>query len=977
VIRQILLLVGSCALLVVGAAQSGKPGIPASKPSVEREIDFNRDVRPILSNSCFKCHGPDAATVAAGLRLDTFEGATKDRNGRRGIVPGNPAESRIFARVAHEDPDLRMPPPDGGVPELTADQIEILRLWIERGAKYDKHWSFVPPRKPALPPVSDPGWVKNPIDRFVLAKLDASGLKPAPEADRGTLARRASLALTGLPPSPEELQAFQADAAPGAYERYVDRLIASPAYGEHQARFWLDAVRYGDTHGLHLDNERSIYPYRDWVIRAFNDDVPYNDFAVWQIAGDMLPKPTQDQLVATGYVRMNPTTNEGGAIEAEFLAKNTFDRVETTSTIFLGLTVGCARCHDHKYDPISHRDYFRLFAFFNSTADSPLDGNLLLPAPAIVAATTEQHRQLKFYERHLAEATSKVSLEDALSWLKAAWQPAVTTGNWRVSGPYRGGNFDEAFATAYPPEKGEGEWRPLDLRIGQAVSPVVGAENSAAYVSGTITAAGDRELGLRLSSDDGLRLWVNGELVHSNRVLRGLEPIDDVRIKLKAGENTLLFKVVNGGAGDGLTVRLGSAFDNRIEAQHQAWVQPGQQDRDPQALRQLYLEAGPENEQTKWYRSLAQRKTQFEAGLPQTLIARELEAPRKAHILRRGEYDQPQEEVDRGIPEIFGELPSTLSNDRLGLARWLVSDGNPLLARVTVNRIWQQHFGNGIVKTPEDFGAQGDWPANRPLLDYLAVTFREQGWSMKRLHRAIVTSASFRQASVVTPEKLEKDPENRLASRGPRYRLDAEVIRDAKLAASGLLNRRMGGRGFKPYQPDGIWEAIAFTDSTTARYVRDTGPDIYRRSLYLFWKRTAPHPVMMAFDAPMRESCVVGRSRTNTPLQALVTLNEPMMVESARVLGETLLAVPGSDRQRLEKLFLLTVSRKPTARESEILLSALDRHRTRFAADPKEALQLLSIGDTKRNEALDPASAAAWAVVCNTVMNTDEFLTMN
>jgi hypothetical protein len=685
-----------------------------------------------------------------------------------------------------------MPPKDAGVSALTKDQIATLRTWIAQGARYEEHWSFVPPTLPKFPLVSNPKWARNLIDTFILEKLDKAGLKPEPEADKDTLALRAAQTLTGLPPTPTELDDFRKDVKPAAYERYVDRLMAKPEYGEHQARYWLDAVRYGDTHGLQLDNERAIYPYRDWVINAFNNDLPFDQFAKWQLAGDLLPNPTTDQLVATGYVRMNLTTNEGGAIPEEFLARNTFDRVDTTSTAFLGLTVGCAKCHDHKYDPIKQDDYYGLYAYFDSTQDEPLDGNIALPPPVIQATTKQQERQLATIDKEMS-------------------------------------------------------------------------------------------------------------------VLKG--------------------------------------------------------DQDPFSV--------------ALYRRLAKKRNHIADQAPMTLIARELAAPRPTFILKRGQYDQKGAPVTRHIPPALGKMPQGLPNNRLGFAGWLTEPSNPLVARVFVNRLWQQHFGTGIVKTVEDFGNQGEWPQNQALLDYLAIKFVKNGWSVKKLNRLIVTSAAFRQSSRITPQKLSKDPENRLTSRGPRYRLDAEVIRDKALDVAGLLVEKIGGHGVKPYQPEGIWESSSDPASSTHVYVRDKGSDIYRRSLYLFWKRTSPPPVMVTLDAPLRDTCIVRRSSTDTPLQALTILNETAFLESSRMLALRVLGSSGTDGQRLDRLFDLTLGRRPRPAELKLLQASLARYRQSYRNNRPAAEQLLHVGDAPQSNSIPASEQATWMIVCSTLVNTDEFITQH
>lgn len=964
---QLAILLSSLSVFAVGVRPqtTSKPQTPAALPPP----NFNKDVQPILSESCFTCHGPDAGTAAGGLRLDTFADATK-----RAITPGKPDESRLMMRVTSTIDAIRMPPTKSGHKALTTAQVDILRRWIAAGAKYDQHWSLVPPKKPVIPGVSDFAWPKGFIDRFVMAQLDKNKLKPEPEADRATLLQRASLTLTGLPPTPEELDTYLADKTEGAYERAVDRLLASPRYGEHQARYWLDAVRYGDTHGLHLDNERGIFPYRDWVIDAFNRDLPFDKFTLWQFAGDLLPNPTREQLLATGYIRMNPTTAEGGAIEEEFQAKNTFDRVDTTSTVYLGMTVACARCHDHKYDPITQKDYYRLFAFFNSTAEKPLDDNALLPPPVVDVPSPAQEQQMQAYQRQIANLEQGVNKTEALAWLLRADVQTLKLEDGEISSVYPAANFEAAFATAFEPESGAGTWKPQAIETGKSLAGLIGKDNAAVYVRAKIRSEVDRVAPITVSSDDGVRVWLNGKPVHSNNALRGVDQGEDaVNLPLNKGENLLLIKLVNGGSQDGLAVRSGGPFADRIRKAHEAAAAG----KDPENLPGLYLEAGPRTTEAESYLKTKKELSELDVAIPRSLIAHELDKPRPSFVLRRGEYNMKGEEVKRALPVALGRMPKDAPMDRLGFAKWLIDPQNPLVARVFVNRIWQQHFGTGLVKTSEDFGSRGEWPSNPQLLDYLAVRFRENGWSLKKLNREIVTSAAFRQRSYVSKEKLEVDPENRLISRGPRFRLDAEVIRDRALAASGLLVEQLGGRGFKPYQPDGIWEAITFPSSNTGKYERDMGPSIYRRSLYMFWKRTSPHPVMLSFDAPMRETCTVRRSRTNTPMQALVTLNEPMFVESQRVLAQRVIETEKDDVSRLRLAFELTLSRRPAAKELTVLEGALKRYHDRFTNAPKDAEGLLMVGDSKRDPKIPVSELAAWTLVCGTLMNTDEFLTQH
>ncbi|MBS1700513.1 MAG: PSD1 domain-containing protein [Armatimonadetes bacterium] len=961
--RSLILFVSAAGCLGYGLAAN--PAQDKGKPTKTiKAVDFNRDIRPILSEHCFRCHGPDGKEVKANLRLSDEKDATRERDGEWVIKSGSAKDSLIMTRIAvgGDDP---MPPKDSGVEPLTKEQVETIRRWIDQGAKYEKHWAFVPPVMPEIPKVKAKSQVRNPIDNFILAKLEPKGLKLENEADPATLLRRASLSLTGLLPTPEEIQQLESDKKPGAYDRAVDRLLASPRYGENQARYWLDAVRYGDTHGLHLDNERMVYPYRDWVVNAFNEDMPYDKFTLWQLAGDLMPNPTRDMLVATGYVRMNPTTDEGGAIEEEFLVKNTMDRVDTMSTVFLGMTVGCAKCHDHKYDPITTKNYYQLFAFFNSTKDAPLDGNELNPMPNLYVPSPEETKALDDTKAEMKRLEDGVSLETAEEWLKANYVVPPKMSPWEVSQTFRHKSFDEAFDTDEKPDK----WSPIKLVRATAIA-LASLDNSSNYLRTTLTEDQDRTLAMRFGSDDGIKVWLNGELVHSNKVQRTVQtPTDEVKLNLKKGANLLVVKITNALGGDGVVFDYGNATETAAELAHQK--------NDPLFTKQTYLRSGPKTEMSKQYLAANDRKMKIDAAIPRTLIAQEMDKPRPAYVLRRGEYNLRGEEVHRGIPEALGKLPDGAPLNRLGLAEWLVDKNNPLTMRVFVNRVWQQHFGTGIVKTAEDFGNQGEWPSHHELLDYLTMKFIEGGYSLKKLHKLILTSAAFRQQSVVTAEKEKIDPENRLISHGPRFRLDAEVLRDQVLQVSGLLVNREGGRGFHPYQPAGLWEEVAFDSSTTAHYTQDTDSGIYRRTLYLFWKRTSPHPMMLNFDAPEREACVVRRQRTNTPLQALTAMNEPAFVESARVFGERIVKTKKTDDERLKFAYQWALGREPSKVESQILLQSAKRYEAMYQANPADAEKLCSSGLAPQAPGLPKSDVAAWTMIANTIFNLDEFLTQH
>lgn len=951
--------------------------------SLEERVVYNRDIQPILSKHCWPCHGPDAAILekTGNMRLDSFKGATEDRGGYAAIVPGHPEKSKLIERVNAKEP-MQMPPSGAPVPPLSAAQKQILEQWILEGAKFESHWAFVPPTMPPLPEVRKKGWVRNPIDNFVLARMEANGLSPAPEADRGTLIRRVSLALTGLPPTTQEVIDFENDKAPNAYERLVDRYLASPRYGENQARYWLDAVRYADTHGLHIDNERAIFPYRDWVVRAYNEDLPFDDFVKWQLGGDLYPEPTRDQMIASGYVRLNPTTAEGGVIEAEFLAKNTFDRTDTTATIFMGLTMGCAKCHDHKYDPISTRDYYSMYAFFNSTQDPVLDGNLKLHQPVMKAPSDAQEKELKRLRAAMDRIVSAVDLEAARKWLLANTLEPPMLGKWELSAGHEAKTFDEAFDQDFGPEPGGAEtgvkWVPLNYAENSLRAGVVQKEIGAGYVRTTIQSKTGGEYVLRLGSDDGIKVWLNGTLVHANKVARPLAANQDtVKITLRPGANAVLVKIVNGGGNEGFSFGITDERGRRLSAAQKTLHDPAAKAEAKKSATETYLELGPEDELAKAYRKDLAAFRKLDEEIPYTYIAREMKKPRPTYVLKRGNYETPGERVDRNVPKVFGAWKEGRPKNRLGLAQWIVDPSNPLTARVQVNRVWQQHFGTGVVKSSEDFGVRGEWPSHPKLLDYLALTFIQNGWSLKKLHRLILTSAAYRQASATTPEKLEKDPENRLLAHGPRFRLDAEVVRDQALYLSGLLVEHPGGRGDKPYQPPGLWEAIAYPISDTARYVQDKGDALYRRSLYLFWKRTSPPPTMMIFDAPMRDACVVRRSRTNTPTQALTTLNETGFFEAARKMAERVLQTKPTDALRIDYAFRLATGRSPDAREAKVLLDLLTSRLAHYRSDPEAAKKLLTIGDAKPDASLDVSEVAAWALVCNAILNLDEVLTLH
>ena len=1132
------------------------------------KVDFGRDVRPILSDRCFACHGPDAKTRKAGLRLDTQDGSqARLEGGRFAIVPGDSKASEILRRVSAHGKE-RMPP-EGSGEALTANEVATLRAWIDAGAEYSAHWAFVVPERPPLPQLEG---ATSPIDAFVRARLAAEGLRAAPEADRATLLRRVSLDLTGLPPSPSQVEAFVRDKSPKAYERQVERLLASPQHAEHMARHWLDAARYGDTHGYHLDNRRQIWPYRDWVIEAYRSNLRFDDFVRKQIAGDLLPEATREDQVASGFNRCNVTSAEGGMIAAEYLAKYAMDRVETTATVFLGLTTNCARCHDHKFDPLTQRDYYRMFAFFNSIAEDASDKNQPVPPPSIRVPSVKQESELARIDREIealearltapmpevdaaqakwevserakiserwtvlrptsalsqggatlrvqadgsilasghepdrevyevsaisprggiralrlealthngkgpgrsshrnivlsrfevlaaplerSQSLKAVALEaasadynqinyhvrgaldsnDATGWafsnpkppLSAVFIPKQAIGEgatllrlrlhfvsphpkhallrfrlsesrddklqpatlsaWHRLGPIRGKSFVQAYANDFGPERGVQLDKP---QAGQRWIKSAYAEgkvhlfaqtpNAATYLYRRIEVASARELQLGLGSDDAIKVWLDGRLIHQKRVARGVTVDQDrVSLRLSPGSHELLIKIVNAAGGHGFAFRLiGESPDGLPIRIVEALSSKKANSKQSAALRAYYRRRhspGWKELDAAIAKLRAERK-RVEAEIPQTLVSKELPKPRPAHILDRGQYDRKREIVQPGTPSALHELrPRAARATRLDLAEWLVARDNPLTARVTVNRLWQMFFGTGIVKTAEDFGMQGEWPSHPELLDWLACEFVEKGWDVRHILRTIVSSATYRQSARASAALVARDPQNRLLARGPRHRLDAEAIRDQALFVSGLLVDKVGGPSVRPYQPPGVWFAVGYTSSNTARFKRDSGEKLWRRSLYTFWKRTAPPPTMQLFDAPSREACRVRRARTNTPLQALALMNDVQFVEAARAFAERILMSDGDLAEQLAFGFRWVTSRVPSAPELAELQRLFDEQVAQYRSKPDAAKALLSHGEYKVKAELPSDRLAAMTIVANLLLNLDEAIT--
>jgi len=1026
---------------------------------------YNRDVRPILAEACFHCHGPDSVKRKADLRLDTEAGFFGEDGGAEAVVvPGKPEESALYDRLVTDDPDDLMPPPDSHK-ELKPGQIEIVRRWISEGAKWQPHWSFIPPAKPAEPEVSRPEWAANPIDRFILAGLDKAGLAPAPEADRRALARRVALDLTGLPPTPEEVEAFVADKDANAYETLIDRYLASPRWGEHRGRYWLDAARYADTHGLHFDNYREMWLYRDWVVGAFNRNQRFDQFTIEQIAGDLLPNPTESQLVATGFQRCNMTTNEGGTIDEENLALYAADRVQTMGWVYLGLTLNCSQCHDHKFDPLSMRDYYAMAAFFRNTTQGPKDGNVKDSGPVLVVPSEADRRRWEALPAEIAAAAAKrdgrrgAARPDFGKWLASATPAMLEDGavsdKLAVHFPLNEGKGGE-LAARLPADRKAKAPAPLAWAAGGKLgaAPVVAKDASvelgdlaafakneafsvAAWVrpakdgaSGAVVARMDVAAGHRgwdllvegrnlsfhlidswpdnalkagtqrpalnpgqwshvvVSYDGsgkaaGVRFYVNGKEAPSRDLVNKLKPDAETRANtpLLLGRRSV-GSVFEDGQVQDLRIfakRLVAADAERLQqfpARHAALAAGAK--RNPRQVESLFAHylASRDGAWQELDRAVAELEGEREAiqrRSPVTHIQEERKnAPAMANILMRGAYDQVGEEVAAAPPAVLHDLPKGAPANRMGLAQWLVDPANPLTARVTVNRFWQEIFGTGIVATPDDFGIMGAAPSHPELLDWLALAFVESGWDVKGFFKTILLSSTYRQAAVATPETLEKDRANRLLSRGPRYRMDAEMIRDHALAASGTLSTRMGGPGTKPYQPENVWEVVGMGN---ARYEQDKGENLYRRSVYHYWKRMAPPASLEIFNATNREVSCVRRDRTNTPLQALVTLNDPQYVEAARRLAELALKQSGGDDEKALDLVARRVIARPLREpERAILDSSRLSLLSHYRANPEDAAALLAVGATPPDKALEPSRLAAWAMVCNQVMNLDEAL---
>ena len=1054
-----------------------------------QQIDFNRDIRPILSAQCFSCHGPDAANRKTRMRLDLESGARIDLGkGRYPIIPGDPEKSEILRRVASHDPATRMPPAYAGRAPLKDAEIARIRLWIAQGGHWQPFWSFLPSVRPALPPVRETVWVRNPIDRFILNRLEREGLHPAAEADKATLIRRVTLDLTGLPPTPAEVEAFLNDPSPDAYGRVVDRLLASPRYGERMAFRWMEAARYGDTNGYQTDGPRDMWRWRDWVIVAFNRNMPYNQFTIEQLAGDLLPNASLDQRIATGFNRNHRTSGEGGIIPEEYRVEYVADRVQTTATVWMGLTVGCARCHDHKYDPIPQKDFYRLFAYFNQVPDEKgFAWNYGNEDPLVKAPLPDQSRNLTELDRRIAEAERRFEAQrPQLRKAQRRWErslaqaqksrqeeeqsgadplvrarppgralaPAqssdpITNANWtikeglvfqsgkdalRVEGGATGGSpADQGGRPTISQERShhfdgthyleaDGKVADFDylqpftlaawIQPGAATGAIVshaedyfeGMGHGLYLIDGKIRLHIIRrwtDLGIRVETAapiplgqwqhvlvtydgkrkaSGVKIYLNGQALET-RILfdQNTEPIHHPKTPLRIG------------AGGGLRF-LGSIADvaiyNRALAPEEAAAisvresvariaaipEPQRSRAQSAKLAAYFLETAAPREIRNALgdlKSLRSERQQFYDSIPTVMVMAD-GASRDTFVLKRGAYDAPGEKVTAGVPEVLAPARAGSTDNRLGLARWLVDRANPLTARVTVNRFWQSYFGFGIVKTVDDFGAQGEFPVHPELLDWLATEFMESGWNVKALQKTIVMSATYRQSSRVSAELLQKDPDNRLLARGPRFRLGPEVIRDQALAVSGLLAEKLGGPSVKPYQPAGLWQELGGGSG----YKQDQGEGLYRRSLYTYWKRTVAPPYMTNFDSPNREQCTVFENRTNSPLQALDLMNDVTFLEAARKLAERMMTEGGSSpAERVGYGYRLVLARAVEPKQRQVLLNALDSFAISFRANAGAAHDFLKQGESPVRTGLDEAELAAYAGVASLLLNLDETIT--
>lgn len=1030
-------------------------------------LQYNRDIRPILAEHCFACHGLDSVSREADLRLDLRDAAIESG----AIVPKDPSASELIARVMSDDEDAVMPPPESKKP-LSAEHRALLQRWVAEGAQYEKHWSLISPVKPNVPNVSDALWAKNSIDHFVFNRLEREGLSPAPEANSRTLFRRLHLDITGLPPEPTDVDRFADDYATNAdkaMSQWIDRLMESKTWGEHRGRYWLDAARYADTHGMHFDNYREMWPYRDWVIRSFNRNQAFDQFTIEQLAGDLLDNPTLEQRIATGFQRCNMTTNEGGTIEAENLAIYASDRVQTFGWVYLGLTTNCSQCHDHKFDPLTTKDYYSLAAFFRNTAQTGYDGNAkdgkgpvirvpleadkarwgVIDAEIAAVITAREGRRVtakESFKSWLATTEadalrSRIPLNGRLVSLplnKGSGNDVAVIGNasdlavkatgeldWSVAGRFGsaiqlkpGSTVNAGAAGDFARDQpfSHSEWirtskldqysspvarldemnkhRGWDLFFGngQLAVHIIQSwpDNTVKVTTNASVIKKDTWHHVAVTSDgsgkpEGIAIYVDGKKQPTVTNTNNLKPDADIRTEtpLRIGQRSTA-SVFDGSVQDfHLFDRLLTKDEidslRQMELLARTLETPSDQRTDAQTaeLFDYYLTKHDAEfpQLAAAVESLQSERAAIDARSPVTHVQVERkDNPAIANILMRGQYDNIGEEVAAAPPAALHPFASDAPRNRLGLAQWVVDPANPLTARVTVNRFWQELFGQGIVATPEDFGIMGAPPSHPQLLDWLATDFVESGWDVKRFFKQILMSATYRQAAVTTGVKLRKDRDNALLSRGPRFRMDAEMVRDYALTVSGLRSKIMFGPGVRPYQPSNIWNMVGLPGGDTREYRQDSGEKLYRRSLYTFWKRMAPPPSLEAFGAPNREVCTVRRERTNTPLQALVTLNDPQFVEAARKLAERSIKAGKNERSIANAIAQRVLSRAFSDRELDVVLASHQGYAEHYASHLEDADALIKVGESAADNSLDPQAVAAWTMVCNQIMNLDEAL---
>lgn len=1068
----------TCFLLLFLLSACG-PDLPENvalaEAALPEKVDYNFHVRPILSDKCFACHGPDAENQQAGLRLDRAENAysTLESGKGKAIIPKQPGKSEAFIRILSTDAEQVMPPPDSHL-KLSAEEIAIIKKWIEQGAEYKPHWAFVPPTKPALPKAEDEQWIKQPMDHFVLDKLNRSGLEPAELATKETLIRRVTFDLTGLPPTLDEIDEFVNNTAIDAYEKLVDRLLSSPAYGERMAAEWMDVARYADSDGYLDDKHRAFYPWRDWVINAFNQNMPYDQFISWQLAGDQIPNASKESTLATAFNRLHRKNSEAGIVFEEYRVEYVADRTNTLGKGILGLSLECARCHDHKYDPISQKDYYQLFGFFNSTFEigSPVYGPSQVPGPALLLSTEKedaeieklktmikgmeqkvegQHRQNDKFQAWFARLDATYSLEPKIEQATTAYY-----------------TFDEIEPTEKPQQFISHNQKSRQLPA-QLIEPIQkeGAKGKALYVSDyNRIQLGDkigwydrtdefsfqlyvkpdtvyREAGILWHSED-LRLGLKGYSLHlaDNKVQFVMAmswPQNAIQVTTKASieakrwsQLTVTYDGSSKASGvsifiDGEKQEVEIDYDNLyksilfrpdIHTYGFRGMTLGARDKfipfkeggldevkvfdrrlsaievlhsyNPVRAREVLADKAAY--EMKWrdhyflvqdegvavakqeLKQVRDQENDLTSDITEIMVMGDLPEPRPTFVLDRGAYDAPTEKVEPSTPAAVLPFDKAYPKNRYGLSQWLFQKNHPLTARVFVNRIWQMHFGKGIVRTSDDFGAQGSLPTHPELLDWLAVYFIESDWDIKALHKMIVTSATYQQNSKVTPDLLEKDPENLLLARGPRYRMPAEMIRDNALAVSGLLVQQQGGASVYPYQPEGLWDVLT-TKHWAYRYLQEDGDGLYRRSIYTIWKRQSPPPYMQIFDLDDRGDCEVNRRMSSTPLQALNLLNDPQFVEASRVLAERLLKTETEDSKRLEKLFRLLTGRQPDREERQMLEEFYQDELKHFTEQEGQAIAYMNNGAQDWDKRLKTSEIAALGVVANSIMNTTEAFT--